>query len=350
MNAVGKFQSQKRVGRRNMSQAADMIRDQAKDETEFIGHKPTETEMGILRNVIAEWEAHKDKKVATARDQLPSFTDFAGPELMSLYMDKARAAMLSERDVREQSDRVVEHLIKRHMDFRNADLEWADRQTSFNDLLAHAENYLQQTEPGRVEDRVNMGEAVTRPVEDSPGPHWGSLETLPRPKPAVVLSPEITSKYMYKHVANQVQGEYKGTMNIDSEDAEADLQFNMLGHTLAVNTGVADPVTVSRPGIEKITISGATEQEGRKLVLPGTLDDNGVITGTAHYVSSTGVLTPIGSFSITPAFEGKARECGPRKFQVSPDRFCCPAELLKADRFFVTRPQGSCDCWCGKLP
>jgi hypothetical protein len=303
---------------------------------------------------MSEWAAHKDKLETDpqARDKLPSFTDFAGPELMSLYMDKARAAMLSERDVREQSDKVVEHLIKHHLDFRNADLEWADRQTSFNDLLAHAENYLQQTEPGRVEDRVNMGEAVTRPVDDSPGKHWGKLETLPRPKPDVVLSPELASKYMYKHVANQVQGEYRGTLSIIGEEDEpraADLQFNMLGHTLAVEKGLASPVRVSRPAIDKITISMPTEEEGKTMVLPGTLDNDGVISGTAVY-STGGRTETIGDFEITPAAEGKARECGPRKFEVSPDRFCCPKELLRADRFFVTRPKGSCDCWCGKLP
>jgi len=366
LNAVGKFTKRKNRRKRLNGtaineEAARLVQKVVGDEIEFLGHKVDKKGTEYLSKVIDEYENLKRKAGSDPnhRDwKIPDFTEFVGPELMSLYMDKARAAMLSERDVREQSDKVVAGLIGEHRAFRNRDLEWADRQNSFNDLLSHAENYLQHTDPGRVEDRMYMGEALVRPISNEPGKHWGSLESLPRPRPALVIAPPSGKSHMYRRTQQLEQPEYTGTLGItphdDGERREASLRLNMAAHRLTIDS-VAHSVELeagAKPGEIKITWTEASDERRMQL--------NGIIDGETGRIRGSGVYkTPnLGEdvheterfdFDIAPTkAEAEGTWCGTRKSNLG--GLCCPEHLKSVDPpTLMTR--GNCrSCICGKLP
>jgi len=275
---------------------------------------------------------------------------------MSLYMDKARAAMLSERDVREQSDKVVAGLISEHTAFRNRDLEWADRQNSFNDLLSHAENYLQHTDPGRVEDRMYMGEALVRPTSNEPGEHWGSLESLPRPRPALVIAPPPNKSHMYRRTQQLEQPEYFGTLGITPHDGgeprQANLRLNMDAHRLTIDA-VAHSVELQAGAHQgEIKITWTEASGGKKMQLDGTIDGRtGRIHGTGDYKTPDLSEKASGSDSFEfdiSATKAKGTWCGTRESENG--GLCCPEQLKSVDPpTLMTR--GNCgSCICGKLP
>jgi hypothetical protein len=365
LNAVGKFT--KRTNRRKRSngivgeengvntEAARLVKQTVGAEIEFLGHKVDSNSTAILQKVIGEYEElkkgedHRNKKGW----KIPAFTEFVGPELMSLYMDKARAAMLSERDVREQSDKVVAGLINEHDAFRNRDLEWDDRQNSFNDLLSHAENYLQHTDPGRVEDRMYMGEALVRPNSNSPGEHWGSLESLPRPRPKLVIAPPPNHSHMYSRTQQLEQPEYMGTLTIHQDgedDRQANLRLNMNAHRLTID-GVAHSVTLAALTGNKIKITWAEASGEKKLELTGDMDGEGQISGDGVY--KTPNLQERAAKTIDFGFDLRATKaqgvwCGSKRSNLG--GFCCPEHLKSVDPpTLMTR--GDCGgCICGKLP
>lgn len=353
LNAVGNFK--KRVGRRNATVNTDaekfkeerdrILQNSVQSEAAFMGHKPTDEERGWLKQVIQEY--YEKKKKGNASDTLPDFSEFVGPELMSLYMDKARAAMLSERDVREQSDKVVEKLIDLHTNFRRKELAWDDRQRSFNELLGHAENYMkhhaeyQAGRDGRNEDYLYSGQTEMRPVTDEPGRGWSKMEKLP----GVAIAPGqplYNKKFMWPH--QQKRAETNGIFEADDDNALVQsLQSNARPPTvLQAGKTVSTPCEISRIDMERVEIKWRDPEDSAVIKLRGRFDGYGHIVGTGFKNDESQ-----GGFTLKAQ---QAPECGSKTWSTTPvPQYCCPESMLGVEkRWFVTKPEG-CDCYCGKF-